>query len=293
VDTVVLDKTGTLTLGALTVRSVKACVDSSERAVVRAAAIAERPSEHPLAQAILQKAREMGLDREEPEQFEYSPGRGIVSSFDGGQILVGSRAFLEEKAVDKRECLPESAVTSEVLVARNDRLLGSLAFDDTLRPEAAEEVALLRAMGLRTVLLTGDVRAIAQNTGRQLGVDEMYWGLLPEQKAQKVRELLVAGRKVAMVGDGINDAPALSQADVGVAMGSGTEVARECSDVVLLGNDLMMFVHTLALARRCRSIIWFNFAGTVVVLAVLIHVGSELSFILNSARLLPGRTFKV
>jgi Cd2+/Zn2+-exporting ATPase/Cu+-exporting ATPase len=309
VDTVVLDKTGTLTLGALTVRSVKACVDSSERAVVRAAAIAERPSEHPLAQAILQKAREMGLDREEPEQFEYSPGRGIVSSFDGGQILVGSRAFLEEKAVDKRECLPESAVTSEVLVARNDRLLGSLAFDDTLRPEAAEAVALLRAMGLRTVLLTGDVRAIAQNTGRQLGVDEMYWGLLPEQKAQKVRELLVAGRKVAMVGDGINDAPALSQADVGVAMGSGTEVARECSDVVLLGNDLMMFVHTLALARRCRSIIWFNFAGTVVVdcigmglasvgllnplLAVLIHVGSELSFILNSARLLPGRTFKV
>jgi Cd2+/Zn2+-exporting ATPase/Cu+-exporting ATPase len=303
VDTVVLDKTGTLTLGSPTVRRVRACTDSSEEAVVQAAAIAERPSEHPLAQAILQKARDMALVLAEPNGFEYCPGKGIVSSSDGERIIAGSRSFLEEHQVETKSCLPEAGTSSEVLVARSGRLLGSLGFEDSLRPEAVSAVSALRNMGIRTVLLTGDVEAIATETGRQLKVDEVYAGLLPDQKMEKVQDLLAAGRKVAMVGDGINDALALSRADVGVAMGSGTEVARECSDIVLLGNNLLMFVQTLILARRCRKIIWFNFAGTVLVdcvgmglaavgllnplLAVLIHVGSELSFILNSARLLP------
>jgi Cu+-exporting ATPase len=160
-------------------------------------------------------------------------------------------------------------------------------------------------MGMRTVLLTGDATSIAEEVGSHLRVDEVIAQLLPEQKLVKVRELQSAGKRVAMVGDGINDAPALAQADVGIAMGSGTDVARESADVVLLGNDLLKLVEALRIARRCRSIILQNFAGTLLVdgfgivlagfgflnplLAAFIHVSSELLFILNSTRLLPGR----
>jgi len=176
---------------------------------------------------------------------------------------------------------------------------------DVIRPEAAAAVAAIRRMGMRTVLLTGDWTSIAKEVGARLGVDEVLAELLPEQKLGKVRELQAAGKRVAMVGDGINDAPALAQADVGIAMGSGTDVARESADVVLLGNDLLKLVETLRIARRCRGIIWQNFAGTLVVdglgillaafsflnplLAALIHVSSELLFIMNSTRLLPSR----
>jgi Cd2+/Zn2+-exporting ATPase/Cu+-exporting ATPase len=164
----------------------------------------------------------------------------------------------------------------------------------------------MRGMGLRTVLLSGDTQTATTSVGRDLGVDEMVGELLPEQKAKWVRELRGKHRKVAMIGDGINDAPALVEADVGIAMGSGTAVARESADIILIGNDLSKFVETLQIARRCRGIIMQNFAGTLAVdsvgvgmaalgflnplLAALIHVVSELAFILNSTRLLPGRS---
>jgi P-type E1-E2 ATPase len=158
-------------------------------------------------------------------------------------------------------------------------------------------------MGLTTVLLSGDTQAATSSVGRDLGVDEAVGGLLPEQKAKWVTELRTKGRNVAMVGDGINDAPALVEANVGIAMGSGTDVARESADVILIGSDLSKLVGTLRLARRCRGIIMQNFVGTLVVdsigvgmaafgflnplLAAFIHVTSELTFILNSTRLLP------
>jgi heavy metal translocating P-type ATPase len=304
VDTIVLDKTGTLTVGNPTVSSVRPCPDVTPEAVVEAAAIAERPSEHPLAKAILQKAAAMSLSVTEPERFEYLPGKGIACSLDGQQIVVGSRAFLEEQRYDPSRFVSAANRSSEVLVGRNGRLLGSLQIEDALRPEAVQAVAALRKMGLRTVLLTGDVAAIADAVGGRLGVDEVHAELLPDEKVAKIKEMLAAGKKVAMVGDGINDAPALSEANVGVAMGSGTDVARESSDVVLLENDLLKFVETLHLARRCLRIIWFNFYGTLLVdsvgmglaafgmlnplFAAFIHVSSELAFILNSARLLPA-----
>jgi len=159
-------------------------------------------------------------------------------------------------------------------------------------------------MGIRTILLTGDTQAVAEAVASGLGIREVEADLLPEDKLQRVNGLLAARRTVAMVGDGINDAPALTAASVGVGMGSGTDVARESADVVLLGNDLARFVETLALARRTRRIIWQNFTGTLSVdalgvglaamgllgplLAAFIHVASELAFILNSARLLPA-----
>jgi Cd2+/Zn2+-exporting ATPase/Cu+-exporting ATPase len=304
VDTIVLDKTGTLTLGNPEVTGVRPCPGVTPETVVETAAVAEARSEHPLAQAVLRKAAAMSLPVTEPERFEYVPGKGIACSLDGEQIVVGSRAFLRERQVDLSSSPVAAGAASEMFVGRNGRLLGSLHIEDTLRPEAVRAMAALRTMGLRTVLLTGDTEAIAQAVGKRLGLDEVHAGLLPDEKVAKIKALRSAGRRVAMVGDGINDAPALTEASVGVAMGSGTDVARESADVVLLGNDLLKFVQTVQVARRCRHIIWFNFAGTLAVdgigmglaavgllnplFAAFIHVSSELAFILNSARLLPG-----
>ena len=175
-----------------------------------------------------------------------------------------------------------------------------------VRPEAARAIKAIHAMGIRTVLLTGDAQAVAAVIARELGISEVAADLLPDDKRKRVKALVDAGRSVAMVGDGINDAPALIEAQVGVAMGSGTDVARESADVVLLGNDLLKFAETLGIARRTRRIIWANFAGTIGVdalgiglagcgvvnplFAAFIHVASELTFILNSARLLPSRS---
>jgi Cd2+/Zn2+-exporting ATPase/Cu+-exporting ATPase len=305
VDTVVLDKTGTLTMGNPTISAVRPCDGITAESVVEAAAIAERPSEHPLAKAVLHKASEMSLTLTEPGQFQYIPGKGIACSLHGQQIVVGSRVFLEEHCYDLGSFSSDGNQLSEVLVGRNGRLLGSLHIEDALRPEAVQAVAALRQMGIRTVLLTGDVAAIAHAVGKQLGLDEVHAELLPDEKVAKIKSLRAEGRQVAMVGDGINDAPALTEANVGVAMGSGTDVARESADVVLLGNDLLKFVETVTVAWRCRRIIWFNFYGTLLVdsvgmglaafgmlnplLAAFIHVSSELAFILNSARLLPTR----
>lgn len=246
---------------------------------------------------------EMSLAVTEPERFEYVPGKGIVCSVGGEQIVVGNRAFADLQRIDTNALAAVPDHSSEVLVSRCGRLLGALHIADGLRTESAQAIAELRKMGLRTVLLTGDAGAIAQAVGNQLGIDQIEAELLPDEKVARVEALMAAGKKVAMIGDGINDAPALTQANVGVAMGSGTDVARESADVVLLGNDLLKFVETLRIARRCRLIIGQNFVGTLLVdgvgvglaafgflnplFAAFIHVSSELVFILNSTRLLP------
>jgi P-type E1-E2 ATPase len=210
--------------------------------------------------------------------------------------------FLQEEGVDLSGWNANGA-NGEVGVSRGGRFLGTLRVGDTLRPESRGAIAALKAMGLKTVLLTGDARGVAESVGAALGVDEVAAELLPSQKLERVKALLHDGHTVAMVGDGINDAPALMQASVGIAMGSGTDVARESANVLLIGNDLSKLVEAFAIARRCRGIIFQNFTGTLVVdgigialaavgilnplLAAFIHVSSELTFILNSARLLP------
>jgi Cd2+/Zn2+-exporting ATPase/Cu+-exporting ATPase len=301
VDTIVLDKTGTLTLGDPQVVAVAPAHGITSAQLLEAAAIAEVPSEHPLAKAVLGRAKADGIKPPNPDRFSYTPGKGIVCTYKGEAIVVGNRALLERERVT----LPDVDGAATVLVARGGCFMGALEVADVVRPEAAAAIAEIARMGIRTVLLTGDAMSIAQDVGSRLGVDEVLAALLPEQKLDKVRALQGAGKQVAMVGDGVNDAPALAQADVGIAMGSGTDVARESADVVLLGNDLLKLVETLRIARRCRSIIWQNFAGTLAVdalgiglaafsflnplLAALIHVSSELLFIMNSTRLLPSR----
>src|SRR5215831_194641 len=306
VDTVVLDKTGTLTLGKPEVHQIIPAAGASTEEVLAAAASAELRSEHPLGKAIVAYARQNNCVITEPADFAYTPGRGITAVIGNRPVLVGSRLWMSDNGVDARASTAyEAQAGAEVFVARDARLLGSIIVADTIRAEAQPAIAVLRKLGVRTVLLTGDVHRVAAAVGRKLGIDEIEAELLPEQKLSRVRQLTTQGRVVAMVGDGINDAPALAEADVGIAMGSGTDVAQESADLVLLGNDLKRLVETLVLARRTRSIIWQNLAGTLVVdaigmalaaigvlgplLAAFIHVTSELMFILNSARLLPGR----
>lgn len=305
VDTVVFDKTGTVTLGKPRVTYVRPAKGESEHDVVDVAAIAERKSEHPLGQAILDRAAELSLPAVEPESFDYTPGKGIVCTSGGQEILVGSAALFRDKGLDATEVtLGAADPTSQVLVARAGRVLGAIGVADVLRTDAEAAVSALHAMGLRTVLLTGDAAAIATAVARRLGIDDVQAELLPEHKVARVKALRAEGRNVVMVGDGINDAPALMEANLGVAMGGGTDVARESADVVLIGNELSKFAETVRIARWCRRIIYTNFTGTLVVdgigvglaafgllnplLAALIHVVSELVFILNSARLLPA-----
>jgi heavy metal translocating P-type ATPase len=304
VDTVVLDKTGTLTFGRPEVQQVVPVAGTTSDELLDAAVTAELRSEHPLGKAIVAYARSQGRNVIEPASFAYTPGRGITTKLADATILVGNQAWMAENRIGVSAASNRHVATgSEVFVARDGHLLGSIAVADTVRPEAKRAIEALHRMGIRTVLLTGDAHRVAVAVGSAVGIKDIEAELLPEDKLARVQALVAQKRIVAMVGDGVNDAPALAQANVGVAMGSGTDVAQESADVVLLGNDLERFVETLAVARRTRGIIWQNFAGTIGVdtlgillaafgflnplLAAGIHVVSELVFILNSARLLP------
>jgi heavy metal translocating P-type ATPase len=306
---VFLDKTGTLTYGTPVVSAVRTAPGISERTLIETAATAERNSEHPLGRAIVRFAEGKNLQGADPEFFEYRLGRGVLASLRGTAIVVGNRALFEELGIAHPEKESDGKETgTDVLVARGGRYCGSIVVTDQLRPSAAPAVKTLGEMNIKVVLLTGDTKAAAEAVADQLGIIEAYAELLPEQKTAFIAEQVKKGRTVAMLGDGINDAPALSEATVGVAMGAGTDVARESADVVLIGNDLAKFVETVRIARNCRRIILQNFYGTLIVdtigiglaaagflnplLATFIHVASELTFILNSTRLLPPREKK-
>jgi Cd2+/Zn2+-exporting ATPase/Cu+-exporting ATPase len=307
IDTVVLDKTGTLTLGVPEVTSITTLNGASEDEVLQTAAIAEQHSEHPLGEAIVRRARERDVPLREYTNLRYVPGRGLTCEDNGSEILVGSRALFEERGVSiPAELAVESADArntgrTTVLVGRDKRILGGVTLADQLRREARQAVARLKRLHVHTILLTGDSSNAAKIIGDALGVDEAVGDLLPQQKLEKIRALLGRGHKVVMVGDGVNDAPALAEATVGVAMGQGTDVALETADVTLMTSDLSRLLEVLAISKRCYGVIIFNFWGTILVdtagivlaffgllapiIAALIHVGSELGFILNSARL--------
>jgi heavy metal translocating P-type ATPase len=304
VDTVVLDKTGTLTYGRPEVTSVIPADGASVTDVIDAAASAEVRSEHPLGKAIVARALADGRKILEPERFDYQPGRGITATVNGATIVVGTRALMGERGINLSSAADLDA-TSAVHVARAGEYLGTIAIADAIRPEAKKAIEEFDRVGIRTVLLTGDTEPVARKVGQALRIAAVEAGLLPEMKLARIRSFVASGRVVAMVGDGINDAPALAEASVGVAMGSGTDVARESADVLLLGNDLEKFAEALAIARWTRKIILQNFIGTIAVdtvgialaamgllsppFAAFIHVASELTFIMNSARLLPRR----
>ena len=307
IDTIVLDKTGTLTIGIPEVTGILAANGATANEVLQNAAIAEQHSEHPIGEAIVRKARTAKLSLREYSDLRYIPGKGLTCLDAGSKIVVGTRTLLEENGIrvdtngDGSFLNATKPGETLVYVGRNKSVLGALSVADQLRREAVRAVDDLKRQGYRTLLLSGDSSEVAAAIGAQLGVHEAIGNLLPEQKLEKVRELLQQGRKVAMVGDGVNDAPALAEATVGIAMGGGTDVALETADVTLMTSDLSRLTEVFGIAKRCYRVIMFNFWGTIAVdtlgiglafcgllapiIAALIHVGSELAFILNSARL--------
>ena len=320
VDTVVVDKTGTLTVGEPRVVSVPPTeAAAGEGEVLALAAAAEWNSEHPIGRAIYAEAAVRDLTVPMPGDVAYSPGAGVSAHVEGRQITVGrcrgqknqperDASDCEDEAALSTESDPEAPSASSVVEVRADgQLLGTIALADRLRQGAAAAVRDLGDMGLEVLMLTGDSAASARHVAGLLGLaeEQVRANLLPTDKEEVIDSLRRVGKRVAMVGDGVNDAPALGAADVGIAMGTGTDVAREAGDVVLVGSAPADLVETVRVARRVRRIIMVNFVGTVVVdvvgmvaaglgllgpvAAALVHVVSESAFILNSARLVPRR----
>jgi heavy metal translocating P-type ATPase len=250
---IVLDKTGTLTEGRPVVHEIEA-VGVSEQELLAIAAAAEASSEHPLARAVVESAFERGATPPAVEWFEAFPGKGVVARIGNREVLVGNPRFLADRGVDlvrlhaRLEVL-EAAGRTVIGIARDGSALGIVALGDTLRLDAVPAVAALRQAGLKTILVTGDNERAAQRVGREVGIDEVHAGVLPQDKANIIRHLQTSAR-VAMVGDGINDAPALMQADIGVAMGGGTDIAIESADIIILSNRLNALPIARDISRR-------------------------------------------
>jgi Cu2+-exporting ATPase len=241
-DTVVFDKTGTLTRGEPEVVAVAVTDDTSEDDLLALVAAAEGDSEHPLAEAIVKAARDRRLDIPRADAFEAVPGHGALTTVAGRRLAIGNTRLMQREHVslDGLEARAQELAgegRTVVQVAADARAAGLIAIADAPRDTAADAVQALHDLGVRTVMLSGDSRATAQRIAREVGIDEVIAEVLPADKAAKVAELQAAGRKVAMVGDGVNDAPALAQADVGIAIGTGTDVAVETADVVLMRSD--------------------------------------------------------
>jgi Cu+-exporting ATPase len=254
VDTLVVDKTGTLTEGKPKLVTVQPLQDVEESTFLRLAASLERGSEHPLAAAIVQGAQERGVKLAEARNFEYLTGRGVTGEVDGHQVALGNRRLLEELGinagleVDRADSLRQEGQTV-MFVALDDQFAGLIGVADPIKETTPDAIQRLHADNLRIVMLTGDNRTTAQAVARKLGIDEVIPEVLPDQKAAKVKELQAEGRMVAMAGDGINDAPALAQAQVGIAMGTGTDVAMESAGVTLVRGDLRAIVRARLLSR--------------------------------------------
>ena len=276
--TVVLDKTGTVTAGEPAVQEVITAAGIGEEDVLAMAAAVERESEHPLGEAVVREARSRGLDLPESLDFSATPGRGVRARVNDVQVLVGSARWLAEEGVDTEPLAneaqgQEARARTPVWVAWEGQARGLVAVADRVREHAGEAVGELRARGLDVVLLTGDNERTARAVAEQVGIETVLAGVLPDGKADEVRTLQESGAgPVAMVGDGINDAPALARADVGIAMGSGTDVAMETADVTLMSGDLRSVPRALALSgatlRTIRQNLWWAFGYNVVLIPV-------------------------
>jgi Cu+-exporting ATPase len=276
-NTIVLDKTGTLTKGEPSVTDIIASEKFTEREILTFAASAEKGSEHPLGEAIVKKAKEEDLNLLGSEGFEAIAGHGIEVMLDSKQILLGNLRLMEERKVllngllKKAEQLSNEGKTPMFLAVEGE-VAGIIAVADTLKESSKKTVEALHRIGLEVVMLTGDNQRTAKAIAGQIGVDRVLAEVLPEMKAEEVRRLQAEGKKVGMVGDGINDAPALAQADVGIAIGTGTDVAMESSDITLIGGDLRGVVTAIALSkatiRNIKQNLFWAFAYNTILIPV-------------------------
>jgi Cu+-exporting ATPase len=255
---IVFDKTGTLTRGKPDVTDIVALGMPEDRLLAVAAAV-ERNSQHPLGQAVVRRAESAGVSFPSSERFTTFGGRGVSAVVEGGEVLIGNQPFLEEHGVavppeaERRITALQDEGKTAVLVAAGADLAGILAIADTLKPTTKGAIADLKRMGLSVTMITGDNERTANAIAREIGIDDVHAGVLPQEKALEVRALQDRGEVVAFVGDGINDAPALAQADVGIAIGSGTDVAIESGDIVLIRDDLVDAVAAVELSRKVMS----------------------------------------
>jgi len=308
VDTVVIDKTGTLTFGDPEVTDVVGLDGCSTEQVLTYASAAEKFSKHPLAHAIVAKAQALGVTSGSTSSSDYMAGKGIVSWYDGEQVIVGNSVLMNEQHIALSNDV-DTTITSKVsegkttvLVAHGGKICGVIGISDKIRKESREAVRELGKMGLSTIMLTGDNQVASKTVGEQVGIDEVHAELLPADKVSYIEQLSASGRRIAMVGDGVNDAPALALANVGIGMGAGTDIAIEEADIVLMTNNLGRIPLIVKASKQAYGVIMQNFYGTLIVdgiglglafqgllnplFAAGIHVVSELVFILNSARLI-------
>jgi len=265
-DTLVVDKTGTLTQGMPAVTDLIAMAQTDQKELLRIAAALESGSEHPLARAVIAKSRQDKLDLPATSQFEAVTGKGVRAVIDGAPVLLGSPAFLTESGFAIDTAISEKLETqgkTVIAVSRNSTLLGFIAIADPVRPTSAEAVAALKQLGIRVIMLTGDNARTAAHIASEVGVEQFEASLLPEGKAQFINRLRQEGHHVGMIGDGVNDAPALASADVSLAIGAGSDVAIHAADVTLMRNDLIGAVNAITLSRatlrKIRQNLFFAF----------------------------------
>jgi Cu2+-exporting ATPase len=290
---VVFDKTGTLTLGEQRVVDVATADELPADEALRLAAALERESEHPVARAIATSAEERGLSVPAADSFEAIPGHGVRGRVDGRELQVGGPNLLRRLGVQLPPGLAAAAGRAAqagraaVFLVEGERVLAAFATADAVRPESAEAVRRLHENGVEVVMLTGDSRAVADSVARELGIDTVFAEVLPEQKAGKIEELQAQGKRVAMVGDGVNDAPALLTADVGIAIGAGTDVAVEAGDVVLVRSDPRDVARIIELSkatyRKMVQNLWWAAGYNIVAIPLAAGVASRWGLLLSPA----------
>lgn len=279
INTVVFDKTGTLTQGKLSVVEIIAGQNHTVDEVLQYAASAESHSEHPIGESIVREAKNKGLILKDPAEFEALPGMGLKSKINGSEIIIGSRKFIESLGIaagefsDSWERLTKQGI-SPLFAAKNGKILGLIAVADKLKSYSSEVVKNLHDMGMQVVMITGDNQSTADSIARQAGIDRVLAEVMPYDKAKAIENLIKEGRVVAMVGDGINDAPALASADIGIALGSGTDIAMESSDITLIGEDLRGIISAMKLSRKTIEIIKQNLFWAFLYNIILIPVAA-------------------